>query len=54
MKSDAEVCICMTHDCIPYDRDLVKNLLKALDASERVAVAYARQLPAADCGVIER
>lgn len=54
MKSDADVCICMTHDCVPYDRNLVKELLEALDASERVAAAYARQLPAADCGVIER
>ena len=36
------------------DRNLVKELLEALDASERVAAAYARQLPAADCGVIER
>ena len=44
----------MTHDCVPYDRNLVKELLEALDASERVAAAYARQLPAADCGVIER
>ena len=35
-------------------RLLVKELLEALDASERVAAAYARQLPAADCGVIER
>ena len=54
LKSDADVCICMTHDCVPYDRNLVKELLEALDASERVAAAYARQLPAADCGVIER
>lgn len=39
LKSDADVCICMTHDCVPYDRNLVKELLEALDASERVAAA---------------
>ncbi len=33
LKSDADVCICMTHDCVPYDRNLVKELLEALDAS---------------------
>ena len=54
LKSDADVCICMTHDCVPYDRNLVKELLEALDASERVAAAYARQLPATDCNIIER
>ena len=21
LKSDADVCICMTHDCVPYDRN---------------------------------
>ena len=31
LKSDADVCICMTHDCVPYDRNLVKELLEALD-----------------------
>ena len=29
LKSDADVCICMTHDCVPYDRNLVKELLEA-------------------------
>ncbi len=53
-KSDADICICMTHDCVPYDRNLIEELLKPLEGFERVAAAYARQLPAADCGVIER
>lgn len=53
-KSDADVCICMTHDCVPHDRNLIKELLKPFECSERVAAAYARQLPAHDCGVIER
>lgn len=35
LKSDADVCICMTHDCVPYDRNLVKELLEALDDFDR-------------------
>lgn len=54
LLSDADICICMTQDCIPYDRDLIKELTKALCESEDVAVAYARQLPEADCRIIER
>lgn len=54
LKSDADFCICMTHDCMPYDRELVRHLLEALEAEPDAAAAYARQLPAAGCGVIER
>ena len=32
---DADVCICMTHDCVPYDRNLVKELLEALEEDEQ-------------------
>ena len=35
LKSDADVCICMTHDCVPYDRNLVKELLEALEEDEQ-------------------
>lgn len=52
--SDADICVCMTQDCIPYDRNLIRNLKEALMQAEDVAVAYARQLPAAGCGPIER
>lgn len=54
LLSDADICVCMTHDCVPHDRELIKDLTDALCASDRIAVCYARQLPAADCGVIER
>lgn len=51
--SDADVCICMTHDAVPGDARLVGNLVKALEAGEDIAAAYARQLPFEDCSVIE-
>ena len=54
LASDAEICICMTQDAIPYNRDLVKNLVSALTMRDDIAVSYARQLPAEDCRVIER
>lgn len=54
LLSDAEVCICMTQDAVPYDRRLVEELVNALLSSERTAAAYARQLPAADCKPAER
>lgn len=54
LASDADICICMTQDAVPHDRELVKNLVLTLNAGDGIAVAYARQLPAADCRVIER
>ncbi len=54
LKSDADICICMTHDCVPYDRNLIKEMIEPFKISEMVAASYARQLPNHDCGVIER
>lgn len=54
LLSDADICICMTQDAIPYDRELTAKLVEALLSSEGTAAAYARQLPAADCGPVER
>lgn len=51
--SDAEVFVMMTQDAKPANSYLLECLLKALEP-ESVAAAYARQLPAPDCGVIER
>ena len=51
--SDADVCICMTHDAVPGDARLVGNRVTALEAGEDIAAAYARQLPFEDCSVIE-
>ena len=54
LLSDADVCLCMTQDAIPYDRKLTGKLVEAVSSSDRIAAAYARQLPAADCGPVER
>lgn len=54
MESDAEICLCMTQDAVPQDRRLVEHLVEALLACQNAAAAYGRQLPASDCGVIER
>lgn len=51
-KSDAPVFIMMTQDAMPADEYLVENLTKMLQG--KVAAAYARQLPAPDCSMIER
>ncbi len=51
--SDADVCVCMTHDALPADTDLIKALTDALFCRDDIAVAYARQLPATDCNIIE-
>ena len=53
-KSDAEVCICMTQDAVPADKYVVEKLVEALYEEEKTAVSYGRQLPASDCGVVER
>lgn len=53
-QSEAEVCVCMTHDALPADTHLLERLTEALFSREDVAVSYARQLPRKDCGVIER
>lgn len=50
-KSDAEVFVMMTQDCLPADTQLLERLTGAL--GEKVAVAYARQLPDKGCGKIE-
>ncbi len=51
-RSQAEVFVMMTQDALPADRHLLERLLRALDG-EGVAAAYARQLPAKGCNVIE-
>lgn len=51
-KSDADVFVMMTQDAIPVDNELIEKLVKALE-QEKVAAAYARQLPKPDCNMIE-
>lgn len=56
--SDADVMVFMTQDAVPADERLIEKLTapfaRAADVKGAVAVAYARQLPAEDCGIIER
>ncbi len=56
--SRADIIIFMTDDAVPQDVYLVERLTAALNQrgpkGERVAMAYARQMPARDCRTIER
>lgn len=51
--SDADICVCMTQDAIPYDEYLLEHLTAPL-ADEQVAVSYARQLPNEQAGPVEQ
>ena len=53
-NSDAEVFVCMTQDALPADAYLTQELCKALFSDEKIAVAYARQLPEENCSRMER
>lgn len=53
MMSHTQFFIYMTQDALPVNERLVENLMEAFQ-NEKVGAAYARQLPAADCGAIER
>ncbi len=50
--SDAEYMVFMTQDAIPTDERLLENLYHAMWDKD-VAVAYARQLPHADCNALD-
>ena len=52
--SDSDVMVFMTQDAMPADRELLAELLKALDQEENIAAAYARQLPNAECSFVDR
>lgn len=51
--SDAEVFVMMTQDAMPADGYVVERLLESL-RGDRIAVAYARQLPCQDSSEAER
>lgn len=51
-KSDAEVFVMMTQDAMPADEYLIENLTAPLQ--DKVAAAYARQLPNDSCNLTER
>lgn len=52
-KSEAEYILFMTQDAVPVDDELIAHLVKALQ-SDKTAIAYARQLPNKEAGIIER
>ena len=52
--STADLVLCMTQDAMPADRELLAELLKALEQDENIAAAYARQLPNENCRIVER
>ena len=52
--SDAEIMVFMTQDAVPVDRNLIENLVKALEKEKMIAAAYARQLPNEMCSFAER
>lgn len=54
LYSDADICVCMTDDALPRDKQLLERLCAALMKEDRIAVSYAKQLPERDCGAIER
>lgn len=52
--SKSDIFVCMTQDAMPADDKLIQNLVDALTRQEKIAAAYARQLPLPDCREIER
>ena len=52
--SDAELLVFMTQDALPADRNLIGNLVSALQNNENAGAAYARQLPEEDCRFLEK
>lgn len=52
-KSDSPIFVMMTMDAMPKDEFLLENLIRPLE-DEKVAVAYARQLPREEAGPIEK
>lgn len=52
-RLSGEFFLFLTQDALPADDRLIEELHRPF-SSDRVAVSYARQLPATDCNVIER
>ena len=52
-KSDADYIVFMTQDAMPADDKLIENLTEPM-SDEKIAISYARQLPTAEAGAIER
>ncbi len=54
MLSKADIVVFMTQDAIPADDQLIGSLVSVFEQYEDIGIAYGRQLPRDDCGVIER
>ncbi len=52
--SGADFVLFMTQDAVPANDRLIEALVKMLLSDERIAVAYARQLPKEGCSLTER
>ena len=52
-KSEAPYFLMMTQDALPVNTKLTAELMRAV-SGEKIAAAYARQLPAEGCGEVER
>lgn len=52
--SKADIMMFMTQDAMPKNDLLVRNMIAALEKNEKIAAAYARQLPAQDCNELEK
>ena len=52
--SDADIMVFMTQDAMPADKNLIENLVRALNENGNIGAAYARQLPNAECSFVER
>ena len=53
LNYDADFYLFMTQDALPYDSNLIKNLIKPFD-DKSIVVSYARQMPYENADAIER
>ncbi len=52
-NSCADIVVCMTQDALPADRELIDALIRPFQG-EGIVASYARQLPRAECSLLER
>ncbi len=51
--SESPYFVMLTDDALPCDEYLVQNLLEPF-SDQRIGMSYGRQLPSADCGILEK
>lgn len=52
-KSSADIVVCMTQDALPANKEMLEALIKPLE-DEKIALAYARQMPRRDSRITEK